>query len=88
MLYTKQQLINAYCASEGVDPGDLPDIIIATQAQIDVRVANWANKVAVYQDAIDNGETDAKTKMKGIALRYLSQQELAQSIIDNDAVTL
>ncbi len=88
MLYTKQQLIDAYCASEGVVEGDLPAIIITVQAEIDARIASWNDKVVKYQNVVDNLETDAKTKMKLKALRYLAFQEAAQSVIDNEAVSL
>lgn len=88
MLYTKQQLIDAYCTSQGVLEEDLPAIIITVQTEIDDRIANWTSKVAKYQEVLDNLETDAKTKMKGKALRYLAQQAAAQSVIDNDAVSM
>jgi len=99
MLYTKQQLIDAYCASEEVLEVDLPGIIVTTQTKIDDRIAQLQNnktqmetrlnnRVAQIQTKIDNIEPDAKEYMKDIALRYLADQAESQSDTDNDAVSL
>jgi hypothetical protein len=103
MLYTKQQLIDAYLEATGnpsqVAPEFMPAEIIRVQAEIDDRIAklaarkasliaNGAERVNQIQARIDNIEPDAKEKMKDIALRYLAQQAQAQSDTDNEGVDL
>lgn len=88
MLYTKQQLIDAYCASKEVAEVDIPDIIVETQVMLDAKVVRVEERRDSYQNLLDTMVTDAKDYMKVIALKYLARQEAAQSIIDNDAVSL
>ena len=88
MLYTKQQLIAAYCASADIDPGTIAEEIVKVQAEIDANIAQITVRRNRIQSRIDNVETDAKTKMKGIALRYLATEAADQSEDDNNKVNL
>ena len=88
MLYTKQQLIDAYCASEGVLEADLPSIIVTTQAMLDDRILLLTERIARLQVRLSGMDTDAKTHMKKVAIRYLADLNVSQDIIDNDGVNL
>jgi hypothetical protein len=103
MLYTKQQLIDAYLASTGnpseVDPGFMAAEVIRVQAQIDEVINRLTDRKAdlisrgtvrvnEIQARIDSIEPDAKEKMKDIALGYIASQAAAQNDTDNDGVSL
>ena len=98
-LYTKQQLIDAYCASTGCDSSKMPEEIIRVQAEIDARIDKLTTKKAEVvaaatamasniQNRINNIEPDAKERIKDIALAYLVTQIAAQNETDNESVNL
>lgn len=80
MVYTKEQLIAAFCASKNVEQEDLPAIQIEIEARLD------AQRVKI-QTRLDNLPT-AKQRMKSIALQYLSKEARQQSISDNESINL
>ena len=76
MLYTKQELIDAYCASTGCQEGDLPQIKTDLQAKLDADLAK-------YQAKLDALPTEAKDEMKRVALAYIDAQRIYQDWLDN-----
>ena len=99
MLYTKQQLIDAYAAATGTDAADILDQILIVQAYLDSSASLLQDKIDrinteatsktdLLQTALDSLETDAKTEMKKMALTYLADLSESQSIIDNEEVSL
>lgn len=81
MPYTKQQLIDAFCAARGCQPSDLPNIEIKIQARLDKQREE-------IQARLDKIPTTAKQEMKNVALNYLNMQSAQQVISDNDGVSL
>ena len=80
MVYTKQELINAFCERMGIQEADLP----AVEAQLQANINNQKTNI---QARIDNMPS-AKQRMKLIALRYLARKSSLQSIADNEHVNL
>jgi hypothetical protein len=81
MEYTKQELIDAYCASKNVTPADLQDI----KENLDIRLAKQREK---YQDRLDSIPLTALDQMKSDALAYLSAQNAYQTFLDNENISL
>lgn len=81
MVYTEQQLKDAYCIYTGTEVGDWVQIKAACQSELDARIA-------VHQGKIDAIPTDASEEMKRIALDYLAGQNQYQDWLDNADVNL
>jgi len=100
-LYTKQQLIDAYCASTGCGSSnpELTAEVIRVQAEIDAElsilvarkerlIAVGTEKLNAVQSEIDSIEPNARESMKNVAFEYIWSQDNAQDEIDSDGVSL
>ena len=99
--YTKQQLIDAYCAKTGCGSSaqEIDAEVIRVQTEIDIKIARLQQRVTEITNSsntrlanitqrLDGIEPDAKESMKDIALDYLADQAADQSDIDNSDVNL
>ena len=80
-MYTKQELIDAFCRARDCQPADLVDMEVTIQKFID------RNRSQI-QARLDNIPATAKQQMKQIALQQLAKEAAEQAVIDNDGVSL
>lgn len=95
MVYTNQELKDAFCTATGTDPADLVDKKVEIQAELDERRARLTSRIAQntekaveLQVKLDDIPTIAKDKMKSIAINYLINQIREQTKIDNNNIDL
>lgn len=72
VVYTKAQLINAYCELKHCTKEQIVSILAEEQVRIDRMLAMMP--------------TNARVEAKNQAIRYLARKESEQALIDNEAI--
>lgn len=67
--YTKQELIDAYCAKTGVDPANILEEVARVQAELDDRIAQATERKNRIQLEIDNMTAQLTERINQIQTR-------------------
>lgn len=81
MIYTAQELKQAYCRAVCCELKDLPNQIVEVQKRIDARREE-------FQAKLDSIPATSQERMIGVALRQLAKESAEQSVKDNAGVEL
>lgn len=88
MIYTKQQLIQAFCEAQQCTVQDLPDIEARMQDTLNMERNRLVTQATRTQESLDKLPTTAKERMKRMAITYLNSKVAEQTLADNASVSL